>query len=139
MSKFSASSSARLSECDPRLQTVFNKVLESYDCTIVVGYRGEKEQNDAFEHGLSKLRFPDSKHNKSPSLAVDAAPFPVKWDHKNSFYHFAGYVLGVAEGLGIKLRWGGDWDGDRDLADQSFYDLVHFELVEDAAPIASPT
>ena len=36
-------------------------------------------------------------------------------------------MLGVAAAEGIKIRWGGDWDRDNDLADQSFNDLVHFE------------
>ena len=44
---------------------------------------------------------------------------------------FAGYVQGVAEQLGIKIRWGGDWDSDFDFKDQTFNDLVHFELRED--------
>lgn len=45
------------------------------------------------------------------------------------FYYFGGYVLGRADEKGIKLRWGGDWDGDREIRDQSFDDTVHFELV----------
>ena len=44
------------------------------------------------------------------------------------YYYFGGFVLGTAEELGIDIRWGGDWDGDRDLDDQSFDDLVHFEV-----------
>ena len=30
--------------------------------------------------------------------------------------------------MGIDLIWGGDWDGDTDLNDNNFDDLVHFEL-----------
>ncbi len=41
---------------------------------------------------------------------------------------FVGYVLGTASMMGVNLRWGGDWDGDRDLADQDFDDWPHFEL-----------
>lgn len=44
------------------------------------------------------------------------------------FYYFGGYVLGRASEQDLDLRWGGDWDGDRDVHDQSFDDLVHFEL-----------
>ena len=32
------------------------------------------------------------------------------------------------EQMGIDLIWGGDWDGDTDLKDNAFDDLVHFEL-----------
>jgi peptidoglycan L-alanyl-D-glutamate endopeptidase CwlK len=28
------------------------------------------------------------------------------------------------------VRFGGDWDGDKDITDQKFNDLVHFELIE---------
>jgi hypothetical protein len=30
--------------------------------------------------------------------------------------------------MGIGLRWGGDWDSDKDFSDQNFDDLVHWEL-----------
>jgi hypothetical protein len=43
------------------------------------------------------------------------------------WYYFGGYVCGVAEELGIPIRWGGDWNGNRQVDDQSFDDLPHFE------------
>ncbi len=50
------------------------------------------------------------------------------------WYHFGGYVQGTADQMRRhgeiqqKIRWGGDWDGDRDFTDQRFDDLAHFEL-----------
>lgn len=44
------------------------------------------------------------------------------------WYYFGGYVLGVADELGIDVRWGGDWNSNRKVDDQSFDDLPHFEL-----------
>ena len=44
------------------------------------------------------------------------------------WYYFGGYVLGVASEEGVSVRWGGDWDGDRDIGDQTFDDLPHFEF-----------
>ena len=32
--------------------------------------------------------------------------------------------------MGIDLRWGGDWDRDTEVRDNTFDDLVHFEIVE---------
>jgi len=32
--------------------------------------------------------------------------------------------------MGVTLRWGGDWDRDTEVQDNSFDDLVHFEIVE---------
>ena len=71
-------------------------------------------------------------------MAVDVAPYPIEWKNTKRFYHFAGFVKGAFRELqnsgeiskNWKLRWGGDWDSDNDLDDQSFMDLVHFELVE---------
>jgi hypothetical protein len=44
------------------------------------------------------------------------------------WYYFGGFVLGYAEELNVEIRWGGDWDGDRKLEDQTFHDLPHFEI-----------
>ena len=41
---------------------------------------------------------------------------------------FAGFVLGVANQMGINLRWGGDWDQDFEVQDNKFDDFPHFEL-----------
>ena len=52
------------------------------------------------------------------------------------WYYFGGYVLGVADQLhkagriGARIRGGLDWDGDRQLSDQHFDDLGHFERVK---------
>lgn len=128
MPSFGAVSSKQLGSCHIDLQRLFQRVVEKYDCSILTGHRGEAEQNAAFYNGNSKLRFPDGKHNELPSMAVDAAPYPVDWKDERRFKHFAGYVQGVAMMMGLDLRWGGDWDQDFDMNDQSFNDLVHFEL-----------
>lgn len=39
MYKYSNKSKERLGECHPLLQTLFNKVIEKYDITIVCGVR----------------------------------------------------------------------------------------------------
>ena len=38
------------------------------------------------------------------------------------------FVIGLAAGIDVNLRWGGDWDRDFDLKDQRFNDYPHFEL-----------
>ena len=134
MPNFSQASKDKLATCHKDLQTIFNEVIKYFDCTILVGYRGEVEQNKAFEEGKSKLKFPFGEHNKMPSCAVDVAPFPINWEDKDRFYYFAGFVMGIAAELkeqgiiSIGLTYGGDWDGDTDLHDQILYDLVHFEV-----------
>jgi peptidoglycan L-alanyl-D-glutamate endopeptidase CwlK len=36
-------------------------------------------------------------------------------------------VLGIAQSMGINLRWGGDWDKDWEVQDNKFDDFPHFE------------
>lgn len=130
MSSFGRTSRGRLATCDPLLQSLFNRVVAGYDCSILAGHRGEAEQMTAFSANpqRSKLPWPKGRHNQNPSLAVDVAPYPIDWQNTKRFYHFAGYVLGIANILKLPIRWGGDWDSDNDLDDQKFNDLVHFEL-----------
>lgn len=150
MPSFSSKSNERLDTCHEMLQALFGLVIVQYDCSVLCGYRGELDQHHAFVTGHSSVDWPKSKHNTSPSLAIDVAPYiegrgipwpqhPTKWEYATQrdnyikdlaqFYHFAGYVLGKAEEHDIRLRWGGDWDKDHDLRDNKFDDLVHFELI----------
>ena len=99
-----------------------------FDCSILIGHRGEEAQNKAFDEGKSKVRYPKGKHNSKPSTAVDVAPYPIDWEDRERFIYFAGLVKGIALEMGISLRWGGDWNNDTQLSDNKFDDLVHFEL-----------
>ena len=133
--KFSKKSLAALESAHHDLQTLFTVVLEKFDCSILEGHRDEQRQNQMVSEGKSQLKFPNSKHNKSPSLAVDVVPYPVDWNDREQLSYFAGYVLGVADSLyecGLmtyRVRWGGDWNINHDLKDNSFDDLPHFELI----------
>ena len=130
MPKFGSRSRGRLSSCNPKLRRVFNEVVKEFDCSVLCGHRGEDEQNKAFKEGKSKVKYPNGRHNAKPSNAVDVAPYPIDWSDRERFTLFAGYVLGIARSMGIKLRWGGDWDGDFEVKDNNFDDLPHFELIE---------
>ena len=126
---FSRRSKKKLREAHPLLQEIFHEVIKIIDCSVLEGHRGKDAQNRIFERGESKLRWPRSKHNKTPSLAVDVVPYPIDWNDRESFLFFAGIVKGVAHSKGIKIRWGGDWNSNNNFKDQSFHDLPHFELV----------
>lgn len=129
MPTFSKRSLDKLETCHKDLVRLFGDVIVHYDCTILDGRRDEQAQNHYFNIGRSKKPYPMSKHNHHPSLAVDVAPYPIDWTNVTQFYHFGGFVMGVAKTLGINLRYGGDWDGDMDLRDQTFMDLCHYELI----------
>lgn len=130
MPTFSKSSSDKLSTCHYDLQKLFDKIIENYDCTIIEGNRSIERQQELYNEGKSKIDGTNKKgkHNYEPSFAIDVSPFPIDWCDRERFYHFAGYVKGIADSMGIKIRWGGDWDSDNSFNDQSFDDLPHFEL-----------
>ena len=136
MPKFSNNSFSKLATCHMDLQVLFYEVIKSFDCQILEGYRSQEGQERAFETWHTQLHWPDGKHNKQPSMAVDVAPYPVDWKNTKRFYWFAGYVMGIAQKLKDEgkithvVRFGGDWDRDTDIDDQKFMDIVHFELLE---------
>lgn len=138
MPHFSEKSLAQLNTCHADLRRLFLEAVKGFDCTVLEGKRSEAQQRANVAKGVSKTM--QSKHVyplDGPALAVDVAPYPLNWPSTKSktylkdvamFYCFGGYVMGVAEQMGIDIRWGGDWDGDWALVDQTFDDLPHFEL-----------
>lgn len=136
MPKFSPSSFSKLTTCHPDLQVLFYEVIKSFDCKIIEGYRNKEDQEKALLSGTTKLHWPYGKHNHQPSMAVDAAPYPIDWKDIHRFYYFSGYVMGIAQRLKDEgkmshtVRFGGDWDSDDEVSDERFKDLVHFELVQ---------
>ena len=130
MPGFSDKSISKLATCDPRLQRVFHEVVRTFDCTILEGHRDKERQNRMVDEGKSQVRWPDGKHNTVPSMAIDVTPYPVVWDDRERQTLFAGFVLATAKAMDIDLRWGGDWDRDTEVRDNTFDDLVHFEIVE---------
>ena len=128
MPKFGRKSRANLSTCDQQLQDLFNEVIKHVDCSVLEGHRDEEGQNKAYDAGYSKVRFPDGKHNSSPSRAVDVTPWPVRWNERERQTLFAGFCLGMATRMGVRIRWGGDWDEDYEVNDNKFDDFPHFEL-----------
>lgn len=147
MPQFSYLSLDRLNTCDPRLRDLFKRVVERVDCSVLEGHRTAERQEELLRLGRSKVH--NSKHLATPAAAVDVAPYPIPARFGNvpelldagltvlevskvvaRFYALAGYVRGVADERGIGVRWGGDWDGDWDFRDQTFDDLVHYELTD---------
>jgi peptidoglycan L-alanyl-D-glutamate endopeptidase CwlK len=128
MPRFGKRSGNALETCDKRLVKVFNEVIKTVDCSVLEGYRDKVKQNKAYKEGKSKVKYPNGRHNKSPSLAVDVVPYPIDWSDRERFHLFAGFVLGIAKSMGINLRWGGDWNQNWFVDDNKFDDFPHFEL-----------
>ena len=130
MPKFGKKSLEKLSTCDKRLQLVLNEVIKTVDCSVLEGHRGKQRQNKLYDEGKTKLKFPNGRHNASPSRAVDVVPYPIDWDDRERFHLFAGFVIGTAKQMGVNLRWGGDWNINWFVDDNKFDDFPHFELTD---------
>ena len=131
MAKFGKRSKEKLSTCDSRLQKVFNEVIKYVDCSVLEGHRGEERQNKLLKEHKTKVAYPKGRHNASPSLAVDVVPYPIDWHDRERFHLFSGFVLGLARGMGITLRWGGDWNMNFEVDDNKFDDFPHFEITDE--------
>lgn len=132
MAKLGAGSLAKLGECHPDLQRLVHAVVKRlpapYDLTVLCGWRNKVEQDAAYARGASKLKYPESKHNKVPSLAVDLGLYPYEPKDVKAAAFLAGFVFAVAADLGISVRWGNDWNRNGKTIDETFHDLPHFEL-----------
>ena len=135
MYKLGKTSLERLETCDSQLQVVIRAAIAQgvIDMTVTEGHRDKETQDRYFNEGKSRLKYPEGKHNQSPSKAVDVAPYvngKLSYDQRHCCY-MAGLIMGISRSLGIKLRWGGNWDQDGEpITDQDFQDLVHFEIVD---------
>lgn len=135
---FGGTSTARLATCHPLLIALFQRAIKRadlpHDMTVVFGHRSNAEQAKLYAKGrttpgpiVTWSKPGASRHNTSPSQAVDVVPFvngrpdPATWAH---FHAIAPSIKAewadmVAEGLvpaGMTLEWGGDWQRKPDGA-----------------------
>lgn len=132
MAKFGKTSLNRRETLHKNLQNIVDLAIEIFDFTIVCGHRGKEAQNKAYEKGKSEKQWPNSKHNKSPSMAVDLAPYDsdrreIDWMNTDKFILLAGVIIGIGHSLGIEIRWGGSWRGLTNIG-SGLKDYGHFEL-----------
>lgn len=156
MNQFGLNSRNNLLTCALPLQMVLNSAIQHFDFSVICGHRTAAKQSEAFTRGLSKVQWPNSKHNSSPSQAVDIYPWHPKYksltedpvcisrivdlsgcsstqalEFIRQEYCMLAQTMKIAASLhNVQLRWGGDWDSDLDRLDQTFNDLAHFELVD---------
>lgn len=121
----------KLKTCDYRLILLAHEVDKRFPIQIICGERNEKDQEHAYQNGMSKLRFPNSKHNinkeqgRAKSHALDAVPDPdnnpatLNWNDIEAFELMCLTFEQVADELGVKIRLGRDF---------KFKDFPHIEL-----------
>ncbi len=118
----------RLDTCHNDLQRLVDGLVDDgYDVTVIEGHRTQEKQDEYFRTGKSKLKWPDGKHCATPSNAVDIMENPIDWNDRKRIEDFAKVVLSKAQALGLKIRWGGDWNQNGKSDDEKFFDGPHFE------------
>jgi peptidoglycan L-alanyl-D-glutamate endopeptidase CwlK len=130
MPQFGPESKKKLALLHPDLQALLREAIKVMNFTIVCSFRDKAGQDAAVASGASKTPWPTSKHNKVPAQAFDFCPYRngLQWNDREAFYYMAGIFKGIATQMNIPIRWGGDWDGDNDLHNQTFNDLPHIEI-----------
>lgn len=139
-------SASKLEECHPDLLKIVQLALKvsEVDFGVAEGYRSPERQKSLFDQGKSKIDGINRKgmHNYRPSKAIDIFAYhpdlatrrKIAYDF-NTICYLGGVLQSCAQILRAQgkishtLRWGGNWDRDGVIIhDQSFDDLVHFEL-----------
>ena len=134
--RFSGSSKKRLDTVDVTLQQVMIRALDfsivDFGIPAYGGKRTAEEQNELFCNKASKCDGIDkvSKHQSGKAVDVIAYVNGKYTYDKEYYYMIYAAVMYAASSLGVRIRWGGDWDGDLDLKDQTFNDLCHFEMLD---------
>jgi peptidoglycan L-alanyl-D-glutamate endopeptidase CwlK len=115
------------------LQAVVDEAIKYVDFSLIEGHRTNERQAELFLQKKTLARAGESPHNSDPSNAFDFLPYPFSddWNDEVPFTAIAMLMRGIGEMMGVKIRWGGDWDRDGQLVsrdpDEHFRDLPHIE------------
>lgn len=156
--KFGAGSTKQFETLHSDLQTILAWGIKHclVDFSLVEGHRPPEKQFEYYKKGREFKNgrwvvvnqkavitnvdgyHTKGKHNLLPSHAVDFCAYvpdkpKLDWDAVHLTY-IAATLVYIADQLyddGViqhKLRWGGNWDKDGDLADNKLYDRPHVEI-----------
>lgn len=128
----------KLEGVHPKLVAVVERAIEltTQDFMVLEGVRTLARQQQLYDQGR-KTAGPivtwtmNSRHlpgKDGLGRAVDLVPFPVDWNSTAKFDAIANAMFAAAKELGVKLRYGGDWDGDGKRRERGETDSPHFEI-----------
>ncbi len=145
---FGPKSRAKLEGVHPDLVRVLELAISQspIDWMILEGVRTVERQHSLYGQGRSpaqlRAKGVDPRHSK-PTMrtvtwtlnsnhfsgrAVDVAPYPLDWEDPAKFDAIARCIFLAADELGVKVRWGADWDQDGNWRENKETDSPHFEL-----------
>lgn len=123
----------------PDLVRVVKRALElsEVDFTVIEGLRTPERQAELYAQGRTKpgkivTKSLTSNHfiNDQTGFghAVDIVPLPVDWKNTKAFDQVAQAMFKAASELGVKIRWGADWDQDGNPREKGETDSPHYEI-----------
>lgn len=148
-------SNAALEGVHPDLQRIVRRAIQltKQDFMVCEGLRTQERQYELYAQGrtvaeLRRAGVPTrilaqpgkpkvtwvlkSNHMAKPDglgHAVDLVPYPVDWTDLRKFDAIKDAMFAAAKELGLRLRWGADWDSDGRPREKGETDNPHFELV----------
>lgn len=139
--RLGAQSLARLKGVHPQLVRVVQRAIEisKVDFMVLEGVRTPQRQRELYAQGRTKpgqivtWTLTSNHFVKSDGFghAVDLVPWPVDWEGPTRFPKFdeiSRAMFAAAAELGVKIRWGADWDRDGKPRERGETDSPHFEL-----------
>lgn len=131
-------SRARLKGVHPDLVKVVELAIKktAIDFLVLEGVRTPARQKELYAQGRTKpgqvvtWTLTSNHFAKADGFghAVDLAPYPVDWNDLKKFDAISKAMFAAAAELGIKIRWGADWDQDGKSRERGESDSPHFEL-----------
>jgi peptidoglycan L-alanyl-D-glutamate endopeptidase CwlK len=133
-------SRARLDGVHPDLRRVVERAIEisTQDFMVLEGVRTPERQRELYAQGRTRpgkivtwtLKSNHFKQADGFGHAVDLVPYPVDWTTLSKFDAIQFAMFAAAAELGVKLRWGANWDGDGKPREKGEGDSPHFELAQ---------
>jgi peptidoglycan L-alanyl-D-glutamate endopeptidase CwlK len=129
-----------LTSVHPDLVAVVKRAIQitKQDFVVIEGVRTQARQDELWAQGRTKpgpivtWTRDASSHGLGPDgfgRAVDICPFPVDWNDLSKFDAIALAMFSAANELGVRIRWGADWNMNGTPRERGESDSPHFELV----------
>lgn len=137
---FGARSLKHMKGVHPKLVRVLNLAIKKtkVDFMVLEGVRSLARQKQLYAQGRTTpgkvvTWTLNSNHFKKADgfgHAVDILPAPYDWEDPEPFNAVADAMFAAAKELGVRIRWGADWDRDGKPRERGETDSPHWELDE---------